>query len=130
VYADGAGGPLTEAVVRHMRPGGRLFSYGSSAAFFEQTPGVYGDRSLRETRGVTPAVERLIAERGIVHDLGFVHDRYDRRLQAEDHLNRLLAAGSLKPVTTIVHGFDNLPAAVAGLYRDGGRFGKLQVRFG
>jgi len=29
----------------------------------------------------------------------------------------LLSSGSLKPVTTIVDGFDNLPAAVAGLYR-------------
>jgi NADPH-dependent curcumin reductase CurA len=49
-------------------------------------------------------------------------------LKAEDDLSRHLRSGALKPINNVFDGFENLPAAVVGLYTTS-RAGKLQVRF-
>jgi NADPH-dependent curcumin reductase CurA len=53
---------------------------------------------------------------------------YGERLAAENELSRLLSSKALKPVNTVVEGFERLPQAIAGLYKTM-RAGKLQVSF-
>ena len=59
---------------------------------------------------------------------GFVvMDFYNRRAQAEAALARWLEAGQIKAAVEIVEGFENMPAALAGMFAGKNR-GKLMVR--
>ncbi|MGJ4944934.1 hypothetical protein ACQR1W_30525 [Bradyrhizobium sp. HKCCYLS1011] len=71
----------------------------------------------------------MLVERQIRSECWIVDAFYGERLAAEDELSRLLSSGALKPVNTVVDGFERLPEAIAGLYKTM-RVGKLQVRFG
>jgi NADPH-dependent curcumin reductase CurA len=129
VYSDGAGGSLTKTVVPLMNRDGRLFAYGSAAAF-------YGDRittpkerpTLRQMFGISAEIEAMLKERHIKSETWIVDSFYHERLKAEDELSRLLSSGALKPIITVIEGFEKLPEAIVELYR-GQRTGKLQVRF-
>lgn len=129
VFSDGVGGALTERIVGRMNRNGRLFSYGSAAAFYagrldppKQRP------SWRRMFGISESVEALPKSRNIKSQAWIVNEFYHERLRAEDDLSRLLLNGSLKPVNNVIDGFENLPQAIVGLYRSS-RAGKLQVRF-
>ena len=129
VYSDGAGGPLTATVLKHMNRHGRLFSYGSAAAFYADR--IYSSKerpTLRQRFGISQEVERMLKERLIRSEVWIVDAFYHERLKAEDELSRLMLSGVLKPITTVVEGFERLPEAIVGLYR-GVRVGKLQIRF-
>jgi NADPH-dependent curcumin reductase CurA len=79
--------------------------------------------------GITDAMEKRLRERNIKSEAWIVDAFYHERLEAEEDLSRLMLMGRLKPVTHVVDGFENLPAAITDLYRVG-RAGKLQVQFG
>jgi hypothetical protein len=131
VFCDGVGGAFTEAVVARMNRHGRLFSYGSAAAFYadEITAPSPGQRpSLRRAFGISESVEARLKERNIKSNCWIVDEFYHERLRAEDDLSRLLRNGSLKAISNVVEGFEKLPEALAGLYQNP-RAGKLQVRF-
>ena len=129
VFSDGAGGDLTKVVVSSMKEGGRLFSYGVTSSFYaSRLSRPAGKRPLRQTFGISEDVERLLAERNISSECWIVDSFYDRRIAAEDGLGRLLSSGALKPINTVVEGFEQLPEAIAGLYKTQ-ISGKLQVRF-
>jgi len=128
VFCDGVGGVLTETVVRHINRDGRLLSYGGAAAFYadvidEQTP-----RPRRRLFGLSDGVESLLRQNNIKSECWMVDTFYHERIAAEDTLSRLLLMNRLKPLATVIDGFENLPQAIVDLYRKG-RSGKLQVRF-
>ncbi len=129
VFSDGAGGDLTGLVVSSMNEGGRLFSYGMTSAFYaSRLNRPTGKRPLRQTFGISEDVETLLTQRNIRSECWIVDSFYDQRLAAEDALSDLLKSGALKPVNTVVEGFDKLPEAIASLYKTQSA-GKLQVSF-
>jgi len=129
VYSDGIGGELTETVAGLMNQNGRLFAYGRAAAFYADKLDMPPQRaSLRQSFGISEAVERILKKRNIKSEAWIVSEFYHERLTAEDDLTRLLRSGALKPISNVVEGFDNLPGAIVSLYQTP-RAGKLQVRF-
>jgi NADPH-dependent curcumin reductase CurA len=129
VYSDGIGGALTETVTKLINQNGRLLSYGSAAAFYADRLDSHQQRpSLRQRFGISENVEHVLRAQNIKSEAWIVDEFYHERLKAEDDLSRHLRSGALKPISNVIDGFDNLPAAIVGLYR-GARSGKLQVRF-
>jgi NADPH-dependent curcumin reductase CurA len=129
VYSDGIGGILTETVTKLINQNGRLLSYGSAAAFYSDRFDSHQQRpSLRQRFGISENIEYVLKARNIKSEAWIVDEFYHERLKAEDDLSRHLRSGALKPISNVVDGFDNLPAAIVGLYRKA-RSGKLQVRF-
>jgi NADPH-dependent curcumin reductase CurA len=129
VFCDGVGGGLTQAIAGRMNRHGRLFAYGAAAELYADRLGAsVPGRPRRAMFGISPAVEALLDERRVKVQAWVVSEFYHERLRAEDDLSRLMRLGELKAVNTVVDGFDNLPAAIAGLYAGRG-LGKLQVRF-
>ena len=130
VFSDGVGDYLTEAVTPLLKRGGRLFAYGSAAAFYSDSIGTQTrlGTPLRRMFGISENVETLLAERGARAECWIVDAFYHERLEAEDAMSALLDTGQLKAVSAVVEGFDNLPQAVVDLYQNA-RAGKLQVRF-
>lgn len=128
VFSDGIGGDLTDIVTRQMNRHGRLLSYGSAAAFYADTFDAPGERpSFRRMFGITDAIEARLKLKNIKCEAWIVNQFYHERLRAEDDLSRHLISGALKPISHVVDGFDNLPAAIVDLYKSP-RAGKLQVR--
>jgi NADPH-dependent curcumin reductase CurA len=129
VFSDGVGGSLTETVVAQINRNGRLFSYGGAAAYYAQTLSTPRERpNLRQMFGISPAIETMLKARNIKSEAWIVDEFYHERWKAEDDLSRLLLRRALKPINTIVDGFDKLPDAIVDLYQRP-RAGKLQVRF-
>jgi NADPH-dependent curcumin reductase CurA len=129
VYSDGIGGALTETVTAIMNQNGRLFSYGGAAAYYVDKFDAPQQRpSLRRAFGISENVETVLKKRNIKFECWIVDAFYHERLRAEDDLSRHLRSGALKPISNVVDGFENLPNAVVGLYREA-HSGKLQVRF-
>lgn len=129
VFADGVGGRMTDAVLRLMNRDGRMVSFGAGATLYSDAPALPPPgSSLRRMVGITEAMEQTIRERNIKSEAWIVDAFYHERLRAEEDLSRLMLMGRLKPVTRLIDGFENLPDAIANLYRSG-RSGKLQVQF-
>jgi NADPH-dependent curcumin reductase CurA len=129
VFSDGIGGRLTEIVTALMNRNARLFSYGGAASFYADRLDMSGQPgSLREAFGISKAVEATLKARNIKSEAWIVDEFYHERLKAEDDLSRRLRSGALRPINTVVDGFENLPGAIMSLY-DAPRSGKLQVRF-
>ena len=129
VYSDGIGGALTETVTQLMNQNGRLFSFGGAAAYYADKLDAPRQRpSLRRAFGISENIEAVLKKRNIKSECWIVDAFYHERLRAEDDLSRHLRSGALKPINNVVDGFENLPAAVVGLYTTS-RAGKLQVRF-
>ncbi|WP_157650475.1 MDR family NADP-dependent oxidoreductase [Burkholderia ubonensis] len=128
VFSDGVGGELTGHVVARMNRYGRLFSYGSAAASYAPQPAdaPVVRPTMRETFGISPEIERILCERRIKSGAWTVDTFYHERLQAENDLARLLWMQRLRPNARVIHGFHELPRAVADMYR-GPRAGKLQI---
>lgn len=133
VFSDGIGGALTQQVAPLLNTGGRLFSYGSAAAFYdgavqEQPSGARPAQSLRQAFGISPEIESIIAARQIRAECWIVDQFYHERLEAEDALAQMMREQRLQPVSTVVAGFSQLPDAISNLYRYPRR-GKLQISF-
>ncbi|MCB2064952.1 MAG: NADP-dependent oxidoreductase [Novosphingobium sp.] len=127
LFCDGVGGSLTALVAPLIAKEGRLFSYGSSASFYGGEPRGTGN-GLRGAFGITPEIEALCEARAIRIECFIVFDHYDERLSLEDELAIMLQAGTLKSLTQVTHGFENLPQAVTAMY-ERPHSGKAQVQF-
>jgi NADPH-dependent curcumin reductase CurA len=136
VFSDGIGGRLTEIVTGMMNRNGRLFAYGGAGGYYaddvpatnQMTSPQQQRMTLRQAFGISDSVERTLQEKSIRSEAWIVDAFYHERLVAEDELSRLLLRGAIKPINTVVDGFEKLPAAIVGLYEKP-REGKLQVRF-
>jgi NADPH-dependent curcumin reductase CurA len=127
LFCDGVGGTLTATVAPMISRGGRLFAYGSSASFYGEPASGHG-KGLRGIFGITPEIEALCDERAIGIEAWVVFDHYEERLSLEDELAAMLRADTLKPVTDVTRGFENLPQAIIAMY-ERPHAGKAQVDF-
>ena len=128
LFCDGVGGSLTQTVAPMLNRGGRLFSYGSSASFYGDESARAAGEGLRGAFGITPEIEALCDERAIRIECWIVFDHYYERLSLEDELAAMVRAGSLKAVTDVTRGFENLPSAIMAMY-ECPHSGKAQVDF-
>lgn len=128
IFSDGIGGPLTGAIAPMMKRGGRLLAYGCADDLHAGgNPGLRG-MTLRQQFGISDSVEKIVAERDIRVECWIVHDFYHERIEAEDALDQLLREGAIKPVVTVVEGFEQLPYAIMALY-DPKALSKVQAWF-
>jgi NADPH-dependent curcumin reductase CurA len=118
VYFDNTGGEILAAALRRMNLYGRVACCGAVSQYdtASPAPGPFGVPGF--------LVTKRIRMEGFV-----VMDFYGRRAQAEAALARWLDEGKLKAPVDIVEGFENMPAALAGMFAGKNR-GKLMVRVG
>jgi NADPH-dependent curcumin reductase CurA len=129
LFCDGVGGSLTATVAPLIARGGRLFAFGSSESFYSGgTAAARPANGLRGAFGITPEIEALCGDRSIRIEAWIVFDHYDERLSLEDELAGMLRAGTLRPVTDVTRGFENLPQAAIRMYSRP-HAGKVQVDF-
>ena len=130
VFSDGVGGPLTKTMTAIMNRNSRLFAYGGASAFYADKLDKTGTQppSMRRMFGLSDEVEEVLKDKNIKSECWIVDEFYHERLRAEEDLSRLMRRGVLKHINNVAEGFENLPAAIVGLYETG-RSGKLQVRF-
>jgi len=116
VYFDNTGGDVLAAALRRMNLFGRVSCCGAVSQYNTSTPapGPFGVPGF--------LVTKRIRMEGFV-----VMDFYNRRSQAEAALGRWLDEGTLKAPVDIVEGFEQMPAALAGMFAGKNR-GKLMVR--
>jgi predicted YcjX-like family ATPase len=68
----------------------------------------------------------LLKERHIRSESGIVDAFYHERLKAKDGFSRTVPSDALKPINSVVDGFEKLPEAISELYQ-GSRAGELRV---
>lgn len=115
VYYDNTAGPVTDEVMKHLRPGARIIVCGTaSVPSWEPWPS-------------GPRVERhLLVKRASMQ--GFViFDHPGHYPVARKDLAQWLRAGQLRYVEDILDGIEHAPDAIAGLYR-GDNQGKRLIR--
>lgn len=116
VYFDNTGGEVLAAALARMNLFGRVVCCGNVSQYDTVTPAA----------GPAGVPGFLVTKR--IRMEGFiVMDFYNRRPQAEAALAAWLAEGKLKAPVDVVAGFENLPAALAGMFAGKNR-GKLMVR--
>ena len=115
VYFDNTAGPISDAVLGHLRPGARVVVCGTaSIATWDPPP-------------AGPRVERhLLVKRARMQGfLIFDHvQRFDEGLAA---LSEWVRAGAIRYREDVLEGIEQLPDSIAGLYR-GENFGKRIIR--
>jgi len=115
VYFDNTAGPISDAVLGHLRPGARVVVCGTaSIASWDPPP-------------AGPRVERhLLVKRARMQGfLIFDHvQRFDEGLAA---LSEWVRAGAIRYREDVLEGIEQLPDSIAGLYR-GENFGKRIIR--
>ncbi|MGN6517686.1 MAG: NADP-dependent oxidoreductase [Rhizomicrobium sp.] len=116
VYFDNTGGDVLAAALRRMNLFGRVVCCGAVSQYNTATP----------APGPAGVPGFLVTKR--IRMEGFVvMDFYNRRLQAEAALARLLEQGKLRAPVDIVEGFEKMPSALAGMFA-GKNKGKLMVK--
>lgn len=114
---ENVGGPLFEAVLRRMNPGGRVVLCGMIAQYNDERPG-------RGPTNLALAQARQIAIRGFN-----VAQHYAREPAFLADVGAWLAAGQLRYREEVVDDLANAPRALQRLFT-GETFGKLLVRVG
>ena len=116
VYFDNTGGEVLAAALARMNLFGRVVCCGNVSQYDTTTPG----------SGPAGVPGFLVTKR--IRMEGFiVMDFYARRAQAEAVLAAWIADGKLKAPVDVVAGFEQLPAALAGMFAGANR-GKRMVR--
>jgi NADPH-dependent curcumin reductase CurA len=127
VYSDGVGGQLSETIVKLMNPNSRYLSYGTSAAFYEEVPGTTPMQRGR-IFGMTDTVFQAIKEKNIKLEAWQVQAHYQDRIQSENDMSQLIYTGRLKPINTVVEGFENTAKGIMSQYETN-VYGKLQLKY-
>lgn len=113
IYFDNVGGDHLDAALPLMNPHGRIPVCGMISSYGDNKPGV---KNLAE----------IIYRR--VRMTGFGFTDFDHLLdEFESEMTAWIKAGQLKFFETEMHGFDQLPAAITGLFA-GQNTGKMLVR--
>jgi NADPH:quinone reductase len=114
VYFDNVGGEISDAVIRNIN-------------FHARIP-LCGQISLYNSTEfpVGPRLQPMLLSRSVLMQ-GFIVSNYQNRFpEAIQQLTLWLKEGQLKYTETIVHGFDQLPTALLGLFK-GDNTGKMIV---
>jgi len=117
VYFDNVGGEQLEAALTALRAFGRVIACGSIS-------GYNAERGQPGPRNLAFIVSKRLRVQGFI-----VTDHLDRFGDFIREVAPLVASGELQNRETIVEGFENIPAAFAGLFR-GENTGKMLVRVG
>jgi NADPH-dependent curcumin reductase CurA len=114
VYFDNVGGEISDAVIRNINFHARIPLCGQISLY----------NSSEFPRG--PRLQPMLLSRSVLMQ-GFIVSNYQIRFpEAIQQLNQWLKEGRLKYTETIVHGFDQLPTALLGLFK-GDNIGKMIV---
>ncbi|WP_149242857.1 MDR family NADP-dependent oxidoreductase [Dyadobacter sp. 32] len=114
IYFDNVGGEISDAVIRHMNFHSRIPLCGQIA--------LYNDTA----RSTGPRLQPILLTKSILMQ-GFIVSNYQRLFpEATEHLSQWIKEGNLKFTETVIHGFDQLPAALFGLF-GGENIGKMIV---
>ena len=114
VYFDNVGGVISDAVISHMNFHSRIPLCGQ-IALYNKTDNSTG-----------PRLQPMLLTRSILMQGFMVNDNQDIFPQATEHLSQWVKEGKLKFTETVIHGFDQLPAALLGLF-SGENVGKMVV---
>jgi len=116
VYFDNTGGDVLAAAIARMNLWGRIACCGNISQYDTATPA-----------GGPMGVPGFLVTKRIRMEGFVVMDFFNRRKQAEDALIAWLDSGKLKAPVDVVNGFENMPAALTGMFAGKNR-GKLLVR--
>jgi NADPH-dependent curcumin reductase CurA len=116
VYFDNTGGDVLSVALARMNLWGRVVCCGNVSQYNATTPS-----------GGPAGVPGFLVTKRIRMEGFVVMDFYQRRAQAEAALSGWVEQGKLKAPVDIVEGFENMPAALEGLFA-GKNKGKLMVR--
>jgi hypothetical protein len=114
IYFDNVGGAISDAVISHMNFHSRIPLCGQIALYNNPDNG-YG-----------PRLQPMLLTRSILMQGFIVNDKQGLFPEATEHLSQWIKEGKLKFAETIIHGFDQLPAALLGLF-SGENTGKMIV---
>jgi NADPH-dependent curcumin reductase len=123
VYYDNVGGETLEAVLSDISVGARIVLCGAISQYNEGHDGGLGGE-LKSGPGARNYAQ-LISRRGSMH--GFIVTDYANRFaEARRELSSWLASGHILPRETLVHGLEQVPDALRGLFH-GKNVGKVVV---
>ncbi|NIJ52597.1 NADP-dependent oxidoreductase [Dyadobacter arcticus] len=114
IYFDNVGGDISDAVISHMNFHSRIPLCGQIALYNNST-NVSG-----------PRLQPRLLTRSILMQGFMVNDNQGLFPEATECLSQWVKEGKLKFTETVIHGFDQLPAALLGLF-DGENVGKMLV---
>jgi NADPH-dependent curcumin reductase len=129
VYIDGVGGPLSESVAKQMNQDGRYFSYGGAAQVYKDLQPATSSMANAKEYGMTDLIEKIIKERHIKLEAWNQAVWAQDRIEAENNLSQLVNTKRLKPINTVVKGFENIPKGVMSQYDGTNPYGKLQLQY-
>jgi NADPH-dependent curcumin reductase CurA len=129
VYIDGTGGPLSESVAKQMNQDGRYFSYGGAAQVYKDLQPATSSMANAKEYGMTDLIEKIINERHIKLEAWNQAVWAQDRIEAENNLSQLVNTKRLKPINTVVKGFENIPKGVMSQYDGTNPYGKLQLQY-
>lgn len=103
VYFDNVGGPTLAAVLDNLAFGARIVLCGSISEYMLDEP--FGLTNYTRLRAVNGSMTGF-----------FVYNFADQFAAAGTQLARWIQTGQLRPVESIIDGFENMPKALAALY--------------
>jgi NADPH-dependent curcumin reductase CurA len=114
IYFDNVGGELSDAVIDNINFHARIALCGQISLYnSKETP-------------IGPRLQPILLKRSVMMQ-GFIISNYQSRFaEGIQQLSQWVAEGKLKFTETIIHGFDQLPAAFLGLFK-GENTGKMVV---
>ena len=114
IYYDNVGGEISDAVISNINFHARIILCGQIALY----------NSTEIPTG--PRLQPMLLTRSVLMQGFIVGDFQSQFPEAIDHLAKWLKEGKIKFDQTIVHGFDQLPTALLGLFK-GRNIGKMIV---
>ncbi|MEO6686327.1 MAG: NADP-dependent oxidoreductase [Dyadobacter sp.] len=115
IYFDNVGGDISDAVISQMNFHARIPLCGQ-IALYNTTSNATG-----------PRLQPMLLTRSILMQGFIVSDYQSSFSEATEHLSQWVKEGKLKFKETLLHGFDQLPAALLGLF-SGKNEGKMIVQ--
>ncbi|WP_159466992.1 NADP-dependent oxidoreductase [Dyadobacter sp. 3J3] len=115
IYFDNVGGVISDAVISHMNFHSRIPLCGQ-ISLYNNTSDATG-----------PRLQPMMLTRSILMQGFIVGDFQNLFPEAIQHLSQWIKEGKLKFTETVIHGFDQLPAALLGLF-SGQNEGKMIVQ--
>jgi NADPH:quinone reductase len=114
IYFDNVGGTISDAVMIHMNFHARIPLCGQ-ISLYNNTSNASG-----------PRLQPMLLTKSILMQGFMVNDNQSLFPEATEHLSQWVKEGKLKFTETIIHDFDQLPAALLGLFT-GENVGKMIV---
>ncbi|MBF0315911.1 MAG: NADP-dependent oxidoreductase [Oligoflexia bacterium] len=117
IYFDNVGGEISDSVIKHSNPHGRVVVCGQISLYNEDLQNI----------PLGPRLLPMVLIRSLLVK-GFIISHYQKRFhEGMDALGKLVREGKIKPLETVMEGFEQLPQAFMGLF-SGKNIGKMVVK--